>query len=197
MEKKKLIELLGSLFIAFIFLSSYATMTSSPQKNSTKSTTTIPVALGTGFTKCKIVNYTPTFTVVAHCSASLLNSTLGKLQASGAVAEYVPVSNTSYDVYAGNESSYDLMQHLASMGNCFNISATAILAMPPTINLYIGALNRTFPVKVPVKLSQLQTPVKFGNESSFNVSVMALVTLAGTIYQPNITIYNMSVQVEK
>jgi len=197
MDKKKIMELIGSIFIAFIFLSSYATMSSSPQNRSTKPTTTIPMVIGTGFAPGKIINYTQDFTVTAHCSANVLNATLGKLQAAGAVAEFVPLSNSSFEVYSGNESSYALMHNIANMSSCFNISATAIVSIPSTLNLYISALNRTFSAKVPASLSLVQIPIPFSNESKVNLSIMALATLEGTVYQPNVTIYNLSAQVEK
>ncbi|MGC8628864.1 MAG: hypothetical protein ACP5T4_01480 [Candidatus Micrarchaeia archaeon] len=188
MEKRKLLELLGSLFIAFIFLSSYAAFGGGPSGNQkTKATTTAARQFyGYGFANVSIVNYTNVFTLENFCNGSVANSintTLQKFTNTGAVSDYYSLSPSSFSVEAGNVSAYSLLIYFSNItGSCAKYTATAKVQLPKAISFYFPSLSRSLNLTIPDSYRISSLSINFSrNTSKIPVTVMAFVWQNGTI----------------
>ncbi|MGC8676120.1 MAG: hypothetical protein ACP5T3_01200 [Candidatus Micrarchaeia archaeon] len=191
MEKKKLIELIGSLFVAFIFISSYAAYgigsgSGGAKPNRTSSNTTL--YYGAGFTTANVENYSSVFSVsMANCTArysALFNATLQNLSASGSIAGSYQAGPSLISIEAGNESASKLLNYLSSISNksCTRFLASAIVELPSNVSFYFSVANRSIALPIPESMRYGHINVLFSPQlKTVNVSVSALVTEQGII----------------
>ncbi|MEM3781729.1 MAG: hypothetical protein QXT43_02080 [Candidatus Micrarchaeaceae archaeon] len=200
METKKLIELLGSLFIAVIFISSYAAFGtgSSVSSNSSvgvaKAKNSTQLFYGVAFAKARIVNYTNAFSLAYNCSgsnATRLNETLAAMLYNGSIANYYPSSAASFYVDSGNESTTSILVHLYSLFSCVSATALAEIELPSNESFYFSELRSSANLEIPASLRSHSMLLQFApNASSVNVSISVLASSNGVINSLNASIEN-------
>lgn len=204
MERKKLTQLLLSIFIALIFLSSYAAFvnnTNSNQSHTNPHTTITPpqTLYAYGFSNASIIGYNNTMNLLIACKnkanssfiSSQLTQMFSRLEKNNTVSNYYPIQNTIL-VQAGNTDAHGLYRYIinnvnASVVSCLNFSSTAIVQLPSQLRLSIG--KQTYTIYVPQNMSVYQLPVFLSPfvVNQINVKISALVAANGTLYSVNLT----------
>ncbi|HIH50616.1 MAG: hypothetical protein ABSE71_01655 [Candidatus Micrarchaeaceae archaeon] len=197
-KTKKLIFLIGAIFVGIIFLTSYAAF----GNNGSATTVTSTVAAATGPTVFATANASALITgysQVAYVSvpngsnstASALAGLMSKLEANGSIDNYINNNNNSYEIYSSELSAYALQKLLyAKLGssNEVVVGSTADIMLPGNLSMYYP--NSSRPVSVP--LSDRNYTIYLNSVRSIgspvNVSVSALLTERGTLYNNQIRI---------
>lgn len=197
-KKKKMIFLVGSIFVAIIFLSSYAAFSS----NGTKATTTTTIKnpstyFSTGSANAVITNYSDIAYITLENSTNYSRNNVTKIIAllvsNGSAFNYV-YTNNSYEVVLGQMSPYqlkDLLEANATLKNNTQVGSTTYVALPKTILLYYG----TQPITVNLKSRNYS--IYMNNigpvGDTVNVIVSALLERNGSVYNNEIKItYNQA-----
>jgi hypothetical protein len=188
MEKQKLkrtILFLGALFVAIIFVTSYAAFDNNGT-NLGKSTTTTPQGRTLpvfGAANAVIENYSYFADVgVSANEVTAVNATLDALVSNGTVSSYY-YSNSSYRVVLSNINPYGLylLLHNSTKGTNATVGAQAYVKLPTTISVYYGSSYA-----VPVSLLQPNYTVYIANvvpiNSTVHVNVIAQINQSGDIY---------------
>ncbi|MGC8478345.1 MAG: hypothetical protein ACP5NE_00230 [Candidatus Micrarchaeia archaeon] len=192
-KRKKAVLFIGSLLVAFMFLTSYLAFgNNSTQQGSTASTTIFDgrTTFVSGVVNATVLNYSNHFVIgVAGANAtklSQLNLSLSAMESNGSVESYFAF-NKSLSIYSGTSSIFELYNSISSLlGFKPSINATAIIALPKDMYLSYGAyqysvvsgnLSYYLPVKnlidvggtLPVKVNALVYPK---NSSSLGYTYM-------------------------
>ncbi|MGI0100864.1 MAG: hypothetical protein ACREBH_04080 [Candidatus Micrarchaeaceae archaeon] len=189
MEKKtkQLIFFTGSIFVAVIFLTSYAAFGSNGGPNTTTSTVKPQTTFfATGSSNAVIYNYSSIAYIpsasLSNASVNSITSELSNLQANGSVEEYIYI-NGSYQVILSGMSPYMLRQQLygiSNMSNSLEVGATTYISLPGIVTLYYN--------KVPAALNLAQRNYSIymddvmAQGTTINVSISALLSANGSIY---------------
>jgi hypothetical protein len=191
-KTKKLFLLFGSLFVAAIFLTSYASFGNNSALTTSATTTIIEhtfpafgnsTATVTGYAGAAHVNIAANDSAASNAVLTLLSG----LEANSTV-NYVG-SNSSYEVYSSKIDAYSLQGLLAAavrQSNAVTVTAAARIALPQNLTLYYS----TYPININLKnrnYSVNMTRLKPVN-STVNVKVIALVTNNGTLYNNQLTV---------
>lgn len=190
-KKKQIIFLLGSIFVAVIFLSSYAAFSSNGGSSTVTSTLKSQVTVPTfGNSNAVIVNYSTTnanVTIYNHFNSSKTNITkiFSQLQANGSIQSYSSTSNNVYQIVLSTLSPYQLQQIIYNKtglsNSSINVSSVTYVKLPSNVTLYTST---NIPVVVfPPKTNYsvyLKNVKKIG--ARINVSISALLTRNGSIY---------------
>ena len=193
MERKKLIELIGSIFVAFIFISSYAAFGVSPSSQGPKpksNSTQLRFIYASAFANATIYNFSNTFTISYKCDDSKVNATLQSLESNGSVANYYQISPNSIYVDSGTMSTASLLSYLSNTLNssCTSLSATAKVALPSKLSFYFPSSRSSFALSIPSSMRYYSVPVLFNSSlHSINVSIAAIVEANGTIYNMSVS----------
>ncbi len=191
MEKsnsKKLLMLVGSLFVALIFLSSY--MSSSTSNMGTTTSIKPPATyLAIGKSSGAITGYgTNAYVMLSNQSNSTMenvNRTLSALEANGSISNYIHISN-GYQVALSSMDAYTLQQSIRNITALehSNVTTTAYLFLPANATLYVNS----YPVNV--AFSKRNSSISLTGigpvGSRVNVSVFALITANGIVYNNQI-----------
>jgi len=196
MEKKKIIQLLGSIFIAVIFLSSYAIgmLSTSNSSNNAPKPKNVELVYATAHASVAFQNFSGVLLISTFCNSTknseIINSSLTALKANGSVTTFYPVSQTTQLVEAGNESTYAIFQYLSKHVNmsCTRFNSKAMVFLPSSLSFTVPGSAVSVPVVVPASMRRIPIPVNMTN----NMSLKANVTIAAMLTS-NATIYNMSV----
>jgi len=196
MERKKLFQLLGSIFIAVIFLSSYAigTLSTSNSSNNASKPKNVELVYATAHASVAFQNFSDVLSISTFCNSTknseIINSSLNALEANGSVATFYPVSQTTQRVEAGNESTYAIFQYLSERVNmsCTKFNSSAIALLPSNLSFTVPGSVVSVPVAIPASMRRILIPVNMTN----NMSLKANVTIAAMLTR-NATIYNMTV----
>ena len=196
-KTKKIIFFLGAIFVAIIFLTSYAAFSSNNTRNS--STTTIkstpqPTIFTTGYSNATITGYGQVAEVrplnLSNATLNNLDTLMSKLEANGSIDNYV-YTNSSYEVYSSSLSPYALQNVVSNSLNSSNsvaVGSTADIVLPPSISLYYS--NTSPPISVPLKNRNytlyLNNVRAIG--SNVNLSLSALITQNGLLYNNQLRI---------
>ena len=195
MEKKKLIQLLGSIFIAVIFLSSYAIgMLSTSNSSNASKPKNVELVYATAHASVVFQNFSDVLSISTFCNSTknseIINSSLNALEANGSVATFYPVSQTTQLVDAGNESTYAIFQYLSKRVNmsCTRFKSSAIALLPSSLSFTVPGSAVSVPVAIPASMRRVSIPVNMTSSMSLkaNVTIAAMLT-------SNATIYNMTV----
>jgi hypothetical protein len=190
MEKnkgKKLIMFVGALFVAVIFLSSYMTSSNSP--GTTTSTKPQNTYLAIGKAPAAITGYGSSAYVSlsnqSNGTIESLNKTLSELEANGSISNYILVGN-GYQVALSGISAYALQQSIRNITalSHSDLAATAYLLLPSNEILYVNSYS------VNVALGRRNYSIGITGlkpvGSYLNVSVFALITANGSVYNNQI-----------
>ncbi len=142
-NKKKKIMFIGSMIVALMFISSYASF---GNNNISSSTTTIQKSTGPEYYVSGEVNGTITgysqnaLLKVSNNSSSMqksIVSTLSRMEANGSISNYVQVTD-GYDIVTGSMDAYLLQHYFFNSYGASNVSVSAksTVKLPPTIVLY-------------------------------------------------------------
>ncbi|MDE1873615.1 MAG: hypothetical protein KGI04_00650 [Candidatus Micrarchaeota archaeon] len=194
MERKQLIELIGSIFVAAIFLSSYAAFGNTSLGNNA---TTTAAALQTYYAVARgnatIQSYSSVMNVNVSCSnltaaANRLNSKLITLEQNGSVNNFYSQQAGRVLVQAGNVSTYPLFYKLAeSMGDyavCTAFTTSVNVELPSKMTFTVSSQKTSVTIAIPSNLRAYSVPVTLaGNMSgALPVSATTLLTVNGSIY---------------
>lgn len=195
LEKKKIVELIGSIFVAVIFLSSYAAFGGlSGGTNSTTTTISQQTFYAVAHGNANITSYGPVLNVNISCSnitnvSDKLNGALTALERNGSVSNFYAQQASQVLVQNGSMSTYRVFQLLAeSIGsgtNCTEFdSPSANIRLQQRMNFNVPQQRSSIIILVPDNLQKYTLPVKLvqNMSSSINVTVSTLLTLDGTIY---------------
>ena len=182
-----MLAVLVPLFIAFIFVTSFLAVQNNNSGAGNGTTTiamarTIPVF---GIANAIISNYSYVASVrVYGNSTGRANLTLSRLQASGAISNYLPSGNT-YDVELSSIGPYQLYADLVSNSVNAMVGSQAYVTLPRRLNLHYNST-----VTVPTTMPSLPFTIYIANvlpvNSSVRVRIVALVDYNGTLYDNQI-----------
>ncbi len=181
MEKKtKSILMIAAVIILSVMfvLGNVAGSNSSPPTKGTTTTIT-PTLLVTGTANAVIQGYSRNMVLYGQPSNSLLNE-LGILQKEGNINSYTKVGN-QIDVNGSNFSSYLVYNSIVGYSTGLAFNTTAYIKLPnPVMLRYSGSLVR-------IDIGNSTYPLRISNildvGSTVPVSVQAIVTEQGTLYQ--------------
>jgi hypothetical protein len=201
LDKKKTMELVAAIFIAVIFVSSYAAYggnfgNSGQASNSganANATTTIPPVSGSA--RASIVSYGTVLDVNVSCAnasavASSLNGYLNALESNGSISNFYSPENSEILVQLGSYSATALYGALSGrLGKnaaCTSFASQATVQLPSIMNVTGGK------IRIPGSLRNYPLGLKLSNNmsSSVGVSVLALIAENGTAYQLRVMLNN-------
>lgn len=207
MEKQSLKKAIWILFIAVIFLASYAAFGSTGNNSSQKTTTsTIPLTYpAVGTANAIITRYLPSMSITSACNNASINAVavvklgqiLSSLSSNGYVSAYYQLNNT-YKLEAGRSNATKIYSYISknisSSLSCTTFSASASIELPQSIKLYYNSGSTRQPITflVPSAYRNYTIPLNLtGNTSStMSVRIFALFTANAT----TASIYNMSIE---
>ncbi|MGD0510597.1 MAG: hypothetical protein ABSA33_02035 [Candidatus Micrarchaeaceae archaeon] len=191
-KKKKMIFFIGSIFVAIIFLSSYAAFSSNSAKTTATTTIKVPATyFSTGSANAVISNYSDIAYVTLHNSTNYSRGALTKvisaLVSNGSALNYI-YANNSYEVVLSQMSAYQLKELLnknSTLGGV-TVGSTTYVTMPKSVTLYYGAQP------IPVNLNSRNFSI-YMNEIGpvgdvVSLSVSALLERNGTVYNNEIKV---------
>ena len=196
MERKKLIEIIGSIFVAAIFLSSYAAFGNISQSGNNATTTALSQTYyAVANTNAMVQSYASTFNINITCSnasavSGTLNSELAGLEKNGSVANFYSQQAAQILVQSGSMSSNALYARLSndigSGASCTQFSGTANIDLPGRMNFYVTSQRSSVIITIPDSLRAYSLPIPLagGMGGTLSVSVSALLEQNGTIYGP-------------
>lgn len=195
-KTKKLVFFIGAIFVGIIFLTSYAAFSNNAGNTSTTTVKAAPqpTIFATGYANATITGYVQVANVkLINSTNSTLNNLdtlMSKLEANGSINNYI-YTNNSYEVYSSSLSAYALKKYLYATLNSSNsvtVGSTADIMLPASISLYYS--NSSPPVSVP--LSNRNYTLYLNNVrsigSTLNVSLSALITEKGMLYNNQLRI---------
>ncbi len=176
--------LLGALFVALIFLSSY--ISSSNIAGATSTTTKAPATyLAIGASKATITGYSAGAYIALHNQSNstieLLNATLSVMETNGSISNYIRIGD-NYQVTLSGIDAYALQQNIRAVPALAlsNITASAHLLLPSNAILYVNS----YPVNIMFNRRNYSASITRLKSvgSIINVSVFALITANGSVY---------------
>lgn len=185
---------LGSLFVAVIFLSSYGAFNNNTATtSSTTSIANVKTYFVSGSSNAIVVNYSNVATLLVNKSVNASSSnqilaTLNTLESNGSINSYIEINN-SFQIFLSTINAYSLEQlFYTKLGSnkTTAVNASSIVSLPKTITMYLNKQS------VPMHLTQTNYSMNIfplrqvGN--TIKVSLNAIVTANGTVYQNQITI---------
>lgn len=195
MEKKRMVELVGALFIAIIFLTSYAAFSSSGTRPSANNTAPAQAQTyyATGRTQANITSYGQVLSVNVSCSnatavMSSLNRLLTAMEGNGSVSNFYSPMQGRILVQLGNYTAYKVYSLLsAGIGSgaaCTSFTSQASVLLPARMSFMIPLAKSSYTVMIPGSQRSVTLPITLSNSTgkAINVSVAALITTNGTIY---------------
>jgi hypothetical protein len=199
-EKKKLIELIGSIFVAMIFISSYAAF--GVGRITVNTTTTVQqqqTFYAIAQTTANIISYGSTMNINISCQNVMnlsrqVNDLLADLESNNSVSYFysqqagqIIVQSGKVDTYANYNS---ISSYMGVNANCTEFTSSATVMIPNKMNFYAPLQKSSMIILISNNRRDYSVPIKFVNNMSntLNVSVSALLTLNGSIYG------NLSVQ---
>ncbi len=210
MDNKKKIEVIFSLFIGAIFISSYAVLsslqTNTNGSSSQNASTTGPVSQTiylNSYSNAVIENYTGTANLFLTCKNPTYNFTstnvstiLTKLEGNNSVSTFYSTQNV-FSIDLGSYTPINLYNYLKTTVpsneiNCVNMNAEAQLSIPKYVNFTLsstaGTKPQTFPILLPNTTSTIYLNVSIPRNSlTVPVDISVLVYKNGTVYQTSIT----------
>jgi len=191
-SKKRLTTFLLSLFVAVIFIGSYAAFGNISTGNST-STTTVHIgqtyfvtgsanAVVSGYSSAAEVQVIGNDTIV-----SMVGNTLTQLQNNGSVSSYFQYG-TGYNVFLNSYSPYQLQQLLYGMypTNTIRVNSSTYVSLPKTIPLYYS--TQQVQVGLPGRNYSVSMAPIIAIGSNVPVAIKAIIFANGTLYNNQITV---------
>jgi hypothetical protein len=195
LEKRRMIELIGALFVAVIFLTSYAAFAGGGARAYGNATTTARVRTYyvTGRAQANITSYGQVLEANVSCKnatsvESLMNGLLAAMERNGSVSNFYSPSQGHILVQLANYTAYKVYGLLSAgigpSAACTNFTTQANAQLPARITFSLPASKSGFAIAIPSSQRSFTLPIALGSvtNSIINVSVATLVTENGTIY---------------
>ncbi|MDE1851587.1 MAG: hypothetical protein KGH69_02780 [Candidatus Micrarchaeota archaeon] len=192
MDRKKLTQILITLFIAVIFITSYFSLTNYNSSQANATTTVPPTIFTYGIANASIYDYGSTMSITISCgnatngTMSGFSTLLSGLETNGSVVTDYSVGNR-INIDIGSLNASALYGHLAQQSstkelNCSTFSGTAVLLLPPSIKAQVQ--GSTYTIYLPDSVRRYSIPVTFPINSTRNITVKVstLITANGTVY---------------
>ncbi|MGC8586885.1 MAG: hypothetical protein ACP5K9_01175 [Candidatus Micrarchaeia archaeon] len=195
MERISLFKLVGAIFIAVIFVASYASFSSNSSAPAARTTTVTSIAYlpqyGASEVNASITGYSSVFSIDAVCNAMAVqngvSAILNKLESNGSVSNYYSPSNSTISVQSGSMNSSEIYNYVSrslngTAMNCTRFSGQASIALPDKIGFTVDKYS--FVATVPQQQDTYYIPIYINSTAHKNalVKVAALFTPNGTIY---------------
>ncbi|MDE1870951.1 MAG: hypothetical protein KGI06_01800 [Candidatus Micrarchaeota archaeon] len=186
-NKKKLIFFLGSVFVAVIFLTSYAAFSNNGGASST--TTTIKsqaTVFATGDSNAIVYEYGSVAYVspvnATNSSKSRLADAVSQLESTGSVQNYIETNGTFQLILNSNMSAYALQQWLyKDLGNgTARVGSNAYIRLPSSVQLHYN--NAPIGVYVPISNYSVYMASVVPLNSTISVGISALLLRNGSVY---------------
>jgi hypothetical protein len=191
-KSKQLTIFLLSLFVAVIFVTSYAAFNNSAYFGTTATTTVQggQTYFVTGVTNGIVSGYGTSAQIIITgngTASTEVGNILQQMQINGSITEYFPYGS-GYDAFLNTINPYALQQLLVTMAppNTITINATSVVTLPNTIQLYYS--TQAIKVMVPSRNYTLTIMPLQSIGSNVPLSVRALVTASGSIYNNQISV---------
>ena len=200
MERKKLIELIGAVFIAVIFLSSYVSL--SIFTNSKTTTTVLQnTVFASGFTNTIITGYGQIVNINVQCSnsmvsdntSSFIGNAMTGLENNDSISNYYTIGD-KITVQSGTKNAYQIYNYTKkeltyASDNCTSFSGTGMVALPQVMPMSIGNPPSTYSIVIPNSSRVYYLPLTFSSNMRLKVRVKVntLVNSTGYVYG-NITV---------
>lgn len=197
MDIKKLIQILSAIFVAAIFIASYASFGNTGSNlGSGASTTTIApqTVYGSGNANATVKGYGPTMSIYIRCnSIGLLNATaynvslmLSKLEANNNVSNSFQPNQTTFTVYTNKLNSYQLASFMganlgANSSACLSYRGQTVLQLPSNLILSVQSQKATVQIPQRMRNFTIFTALKPIN-TQIPLRISALITVNGTIF---------------
>lgn len=194
---RNIVLLLGAIFVAGIFLSSYASFNDNNLGNSSTTTTikSVQTVYAAGNANAIITNYSDIAYVSlnnnSNATSNTVTSLLSTLEADGSVQNYI-YTNSSFEVVLANLSAYGLQQMVFNQtrSNTINVGATTDIMLPTNVTLYYTGATSSTPITIP--LTKRNYTVYMKNIKSIGtkipVGISALLARNGTVYNNQIKV---------
>ncbi len=127
----------------------------------------------------------------SNSTAGALAGLMAKLEANGSIDNYVNNNNNSYEVYSSELSAYALQEALDAKLNSNNaviVGSTADIMLPGNLSMYYPNASRPISVPLPDRNYTIYLSSVRSVGSPINVSVSALLTERGTLYNNQLRI---------
>ncbi len=206
MKKQAVKKTILVLFVALIFIASYASFGGTGSNGAQKtSTTTIPSLYpASGNANVIITGYAPSISITVLCkNASIasnainrLNNMLANLSSKGSINGYYQL-NSTFKVESGTFNALAVYSYISKnisfANNCTTFSAYANIALPQMLALYYTSSNgrQLVTLLVPAMYRNYSVPINMTENISnkINVRIFALFAANAT----SAIIYNMSI----
>lgn len=193
MDRKQLIQLLGSIFVALIFLFSYASYGNFGTPGGKTTTTTVPPTYyATGNANATVLGYGSVMTATARCNSSIQNATVSRisnsliaLQKNGSINNYYPTTPSSFTLYAGSENTIQLYAFVNKNLNstsilCTSFKSQTVIQLPQTVQFFVN--SQKVNIQIPTALRNQTISATVLNSRSMPIRIAALLTQNGIIY---------------
>ncbi|MFI5412889.1 MAG: hypothetical protein ACHQX1_03275 [Candidatus Micrarchaeales archaeon] len=195
MDRKRIWEIIVSIFIAVIFIASYASFGNNNNTATTTSTSIVPQTVyGVGTTNVIVKGYGQLMYVNINCTdKTLLNSTsyevsnvLGKLELNNSISNYFATNQSSFNVYNNKLTSLQIETYVDStLSNssrvCTNFKSELNVSLPLSVKFSVGGQKTS--VYVPPSQQNATLTGKILNVGdSIPVRISALLTAKNGTY---------------
>lgn len=205
MERKRLMQVLVTLFIAIIFISSYFSLTNYNNSTSKTSTTVPPLYFANSIVNAPVSGYGNAVSITVACSKNATNSTmddintvLSSLAANNSIQPPYSIGN-KITVIIGNMNASVLYNYVAgkisdTQMNCSAFSGSATILLPYTINASVqtsyGISSHSIRIPNASRAYFLPITFPFNSTNGMKVSIRTYVTTNYTAYgNLNVTKY--------
>ncbi|MCL4363456.1 hypothetical protein M1439_03350 [Candidatus Marsarchaeota archaeon] len=164
-NKKKKIMFIGSMVVALMFISSYASF---GNNNISTSTTTIQKSAGpeyyvSGEVNATIIGYSQNALLKIFSNSSSMQksiaSTLSRLETNASISNYAQVTD-GYDIVTGNMDAYALQHYFSNSYGASNVSVSAKSTVKLAPNVVLYYLGR---------------PIGVATAGTYNISISPLI----------------------
>lgn len=185
-KTKKLIFFLGSIFVAIIFLTSYAAFSNNGTNSTTTTIKSQSTVFATGVSSAVVYNYGDVAYVSllnsSNSSRDALTNSISQLESMGNVQNYIETNGSYQLILSSNISSYGLQQWLYGKigSNTVSVGSDAEIILPSSIQLYYN--NAPLSIQLPNRNYSIYLSNVVALNSTINITISALLLRNGSIY---------------
>ncbi|MDE1846396.1 MAG: hypothetical protein KGH53_03925 [Candidatus Micrarchaeota archaeon] len=200
MDRKEITRILLTLFIAVIFIASYASFGNSGSNLSTSSTTSIApqTVYGSGNANATITGYGPKVSVLISCptpqATTILNNNVFTILTNledpknNSINNFFAPNQSAYTIFTGSKlNSYQLASYINATvatnasRNCLSYRGLVQYALPSNVSLQVSTQKVVLPIPVNLRSYTLNAKILPIN-SKVALRVSTLLTYNGTIF---------------
>lgn len=196
MDRKEIIRILLTVFVAVIFVASYASFGTSGSMTTTTTTSIAPQTVyGSGNVNATVVGYGSLMTVLIKCSnQSVRNTTsnnvsniLSALENNNTINNFFAPNQSAYTIYVNKLNSYQLASFINSTigGNqsrsCLSYRGQTQLLLPAVANLFVSSQKVAVPLPANLRNYNLNVKILPVN-SLITLRLSTLLTYNGTVF---------------